>query len=163
MFSDKPLSLKGLLCPCILNNCELLTQMCHWTKQSLLQVILSPVSAKLYQTNIGHQIWMKFGSKSLLQYNAFMQTCVGQNLANNVLAGETCYPRPILAFGYCRCLRLSVCASVCVCGNHELVHAITNHPFRLGSPNLDHRCKRPWLRFILFWGNQSWPSRSILT
>ena len=23
------------------------------------------------------------------------------------------YPRPVLAFGYCRCLRLSVCASVC--------------------------------------------------
>ena len=24
------------------------------------------------------------------------------------------YPRPVLAFGYCRCLRLSVCVSVCV-------------------------------------------------
>ena len=23
------------------------------------------------------------------------------------------YPRPVLAFGYCRCLRLSVCVSVC--------------------------------------------------
>ena len=23
------------------------------------------------------------------------------------------YPRPVLAFGYCRCLRLSVCTSVC--------------------------------------------------
>ena len=23
-----------------------------------------------------------------------------------------CYPRPVLAFGYCRCLRLSVCVSV---------------------------------------------------
>ena len=62
------------------------------------------------------------------------------------------YPRPVLAFGYCRCLRLSVCVSVCVCGNHMLVWAITHHPFKLGSPNLDHRCKRPWLRSLLFWG-----------
>ena len=63
-----------------------------------------------------------------------------------------CYPRPVLAFGYCRCQRLSVCVSVCVCGNHMLVRAITHHPFELGSPNLDHRCKRPWLRSLLFWG-----------
>ena len=25
------------------------------------------------------------------------------------------YPRPVLAFGYCRCLRLCVCVSVCLC------------------------------------------------
>ena len=62
------------------------------------------------------------------------------------------YPRPALAFGYCRCLRLSVCVSVCVCGNHMLVRAITHHPFELGSPNFDHRCKRPRLRPLLFWG-----------
>ena len=62
------------------------------------------------------------------------------------------YPRPVLAFGYCRCLRLSVCPSVRVCGNHLLVRTITHHPFKLGSPNLDHRCKRPWLRSLLFLG-----------
>ena len=74
------------------------------------------------------------------------------------------YPRPVLAFGYCRCLRLSVCVSVCVCGNHMLVRAITHQPFELGSPNLDHRCKRPWLRSLLFWGGDwPWPSRSNLT
>ena len=58
------------------------------------------------------------------------------------------YPRPVLAFGYCRCLRL--CVSLCV--NHLLVHAITRDPFKLGSPNLKHRCKRPWLRSLLFCG-----------
>ena len=30
------------------------------------------------------------------------------------------------------------------------VRAITYYPFKLGSPNLDHRCKRPWLRSLLF-------------
>ena len=47
---------------------------------------------------------------------------------------------------------LCVCLSVCVCGKHVLVRAITRHPFKLGSPNLDHRCKRPWLRSLLFLG-----------
>ena len=47
---------------------------------------------------------------------------------------------------------VSVRPSVRVCGNHLLVRAITRHPFKLGSPNLDHRCKRPWLRSLLFWG-----------
>ena len=53
-----------------------------------------------------------------------------------------------MAIGYCRCLRLSVRP----CVNHLLVRAITRDPFKLGSPNLNHRCKRPWLRSLLFWG-----------
>ena len=28
---------------------------------------------------------------------------------------------------------------------------ITHQPFKLGSPNLDQRCKIHWLRFLLFW------------
>ena len=55
---------------------------------------------------------------------------------------------------------LSLPASVCVsvrpfvrvCGNHLLVRTITHHPFKLGSPNVDQMCKRPWLRSLLFWG-----------
>ena len=34
----------------------------------------------------------------------------------------------------------------------KFVRAITHHPFKLGSPNLEHRCKRPWLRSLLFCG-----------
>ena len=49
-------------------------------------------------------------------------------------------------------LPASVCLCVPPCVNHELVRAITHDPFQLGSPNLDHRCKRPWLRSLLFWG-----------
>ena len=58
------------------------------------------------------------------------------------------YTRPVLASGYCRCLRLSVC----VCDNHVLVLVLTHHPIKLGSPNLNNRCERPWLRSLLFWG-----------
>ena len=34
----------------------------------------------------------------------------------------------------------------------KFVRAITHYPFKLGSANLDHRCKTPWLRSLLFWG-----------
>ena len=85
--------------------------------------------------------------------NIVMSTLLSDSYLSVVVTTDnTFYPRPVLAFGYCRCLRLSVCPSVRVCGNHLLVRAITRHPFKLGSPNLDHRCKRPWLRSLLFWG-----------
>ena len=57
----------------------------------------------------------------------------------------------------------------CVCPSvrpsvHKFVRAITHHPFKLGSPNLDHRCKRPWLKSLLFWEViDLWPSGSNLT
>ena len=50
----------------------------------------------------------------------------------------------------CVCVCVGVCVSLCV--NHLLVRTITQDPFNLGSPNLDQRCKRPWLRSLLFWG-----------
>ena len=67
------------------------------------------------------------------------------------------YPRPVLAFEASFGLRvLSLPASVCVCVrlcvNHLLVRAITRDLFKLGSPNLDQKCKRPWLRSLLFCG-----------
>ena len=45
------------------------------------------------------------------------------------------------------CVRPSVRPSVT-----KFVRAITHYPFKLGSQNLDHRCKRPWLRSLLFCG-----------
>ena len=32
----------------------------------------------------------------------------------------------------------------------KFVRMINHHPFKLGSPNLDHRCKSPCLRSLLF-------------
>ena len=57
------------------------------------------------------------------------------------------------------CLCPSVSPSVT-----KFVRAITHHPFKLGSLNLNHRCKRPWLRSLLFFaGDWPWPSRSNST
>ena len=83
-----------------------------------------------------------------------MKSHLGFNSLHFILALIACgfYPRPVLAFGYCRCLPLSVCVCVRPCVNHELVRVITHHLFQLGSPNLDQRCKRPWLRSLLFCG-----------
>ena len=53
-----------------------------------------------------------------------------------------------MAIGYCRCLRMSLRP----CVNHLLVRAIIRDPFNLWSPNMNHRCKRPWLRSLLFFG-----------
>ena len=50
------------------------------------------------------------------------------------------------------CVCVCVCLSVRLCVNHLLVRAIIRLLFKLGSPNLDQRCKRPWLRSLLFWG-----------
>ena len=47
------------------------------------------------------------------------------------------------------CVSLSVFLYVSI--TPELVRAITRHPLKLGSQNLDHRCKTPWLRSLLFW------------
>ena len=60
------------------------------------------------------------------------------------------YPRPVLAFGYYHRLCLWVC--VCVCINHEFVRTITHRPVKLGSPNLDQRCKTPWFGSLEFLG-----------
>ena len=66
---------------------------------------------------------------------------------------QTFYQRPVLASGYCRCLRLCVyvCLSVCVCQSFPCPRN-NSDPFKLGSPNLDQRCQRRWLRSLLFSG-----------
>ena len=56
---------------------------------------------------------------------------------------------PEASFGYCRCLRLCVCQSVC---QSLACRTITRDPFKLRSPNLKHRCKRPWLKSLLLLG-----------
>ena len=72
------------------------------------------------------------------------------------------------------CVHPSVSPSV----NKFFFRTITQHPFMLGSPNFDHRCKIPWLRsvfclfiylfiFFFFWGGGGgdwlWPSSSNLS
>ena len=45
----------------------------------------------------------------------------------------------------------------------KFVRAITHHPLKLESPNINHRCKRPQLSSLVLGGDWPWPSRSNLT
>ena len=67
-----------------------------------------------------------------------------------VLLPEASFGLRVLSLPASVCV--SVPPSVRVCGNLLFVRAITRDRFMLGSPNLDQRCKRPWLRSLLFCG-----------
>ena len=67
---------------------------------------------------------------------------------------------PEAGFGL-QVLLLPVCTSIRQSVNPLLVHTITCDPSKPGSPSSDQRCKTPWLRSVLFWGDDwPWPSSS---
>ena len=70
------------------------------------------------------------------------------------------FPRPVLAYGYCRCLRLSVCVSVrqslaCPRDNSGPVQARIT---KFGPKIQNSLIKVP----IVLWSDRPWPSRSNL-
>ena len=52
----------------------------------------------------------------------------------------------------CPCLCPYVCVCLCVCQPLLVVHAITHHPFKLGSPNLDQKMQNILLEVHNVWG-----------
>ena len=81
---------------------------------------------------------------------------------------ETCPTQCIFSqhCGYWWPGALVACVSVyvCLCVNHELICMITSDPFKLESPNLDQKCKIPWVKIpIVLWGDWFWPTGSNLT
>ena len=107
-------------------------------------------SDKIHKNNKTKSRFIKIRKKGMLKLTVFtpvafaLQFCI-----------FNFYPRPVLALwglsspaSVCVC----VCLSVGLCANHLLVRAITRDPFKLGSPNLDQRCKRPWLKTLSFRG-----------
>ena len=110
-------------------------------------------------------VWCRPGDKPLcepMMVSLLTHICITQpQWVNSLILGDVAiiliiyfsnsfYLRAVLAFGYCRCLRQSVLP--CVCINHLLVGTITRDSLKLGSPNLDQRCKSPWLRSLFFSG-----------
>ena len=72
------------------------------------------------------------------------------NLSCSIFTRGQLWPSGIVVA--CVCLCVCVCMCVCVSVNHQFVRTITCHPLKLQSPNLDQKCKRPWLRSLLFLG-----------
>ena len=65
---------------------------------------------------------------------------------------EASYGLRVLSLPASVCVCVCVCMCVCVSVNHQFVRTITCHPLKLQSPNLDQKCKTPWLRSLLFLG-----------
>ena len=68
----------------------------------------------------------------------------------HVFLPEASYGLRVLSLPASVCV--CVCMCVCVSVNHQFVRTITCHPLKLQSPNLDQKCKTPWLRSLLFLG-----------
>ena len=97
--------------------------------------------------------------------NAQFKWCVFQDntfikIAMQFFTRGQFWPSGIVVVCVCLCVR----PSVRPCINHELVRVITHRPFKLGSPNLDHRCKKTLVKIpIVLGGDWPWPLRSNLT
>ena len=84
--------------------------------------------------------------KKFIQENAFENTVLQRDghFDQAFITRGQFWPSGIVVACVC------VCVCVCLSVNHQLVRAVTHQPFKLESPNLDQRCKRPWLRSLLF-------------
>ena len=107
--------------------------------------------------------WQPFKSRTLISWGLFVTTTRSNTelLVHNHIGRINFYPRPVLSFGYCRCLRLSVC--VCVrqpraFPRHKSPH-VQARTIKFGQKVQNYFVKVP----IVFGGDWPWPSRSNLT
>ena len=130
---------------CILQDCSIFTTLC-WASHLWSRIINRITGKRYFRWHIGEwKPWSDLEQVCSVQLEPHRVWRCGSRR-------NDFYPRPVLAFGYCRCLRVCVCVCVRVSVNHEIVRAIIHQPFKLGSPNLDRRCKRPCWRSLLFCG-----------
>ena len=77
------------------------------------------------------------------------------------------YPRRVLAFGYCRCLRLCVCVCVSVCLSvcQSLACPRNNSgPVQARTTKFVQNMQKTLVKVpIVLWADRPWPSRSNLT
>ena len=89
-------------------------------------------------------------SKFTCRYWCFVECHENMSRFSIIFTRGQLWPSGIVNACVCVCVCPCVCVSLCV--KHLLVRAITLDPFKLGSPNLDQRCKIPWLRSCCFRG-----------
>ena len=91
--------------------------------------------ALLYQIHIWTILTLQWHVPRYLIFHKFVSKFNLHKWLFNII---NFYPRPVLACGYCRYLRLCLCVrvSVCVCVKHGLVRTITHQSFELESPNV---------------------------
>ena len=112
------------------------------------------VTAMLYPIYNGMLYWKAlYRHLTIVQFDAYDMAWLNDSCLTlrqlDIYLFICFYLRPVLAFGYCPWLCLSVYPSARLCVNPQLVCAITCHPFKLESLNWDQEFKTPWLRSIL--------------
>ena len=121
------------ICACIngwVNNGEAGDFRRHRAHYDLIYLVLAPKSSIMH---------VRFRNS----HQGMQQTLYSTKYAHRFVSRGQVWPSDIVVACVCPSVRPSVT---------KFVRAITHYPFKLGSPNLDHRCKRPWLRSLLFFG-----------
>ena len=126
--------------------------------------------------NLGHVIqwfglvncWLTFDFKSLHCIKLTLhrpRISISCWFINDVQFCHRFYPRPVLAFGYCRCLCLCVCVSVCLCVCQSLACPRDNSgPVQARIAKFGPKMQKTLVKVpIVLGGNWPWPSRSNLT
>ena len=128
-----------------------------------IRLLLGPLTLKQTRTPVAHgmctymHIYMyeytsmsTFPHALILSYRIRqphgLEKCSMHQNSNAFNRGQF-WPPGIVVACVCPSVRRSVQPSVT-----KFVGAITRDLFKLGSPNLDQRCKRPWLRSLLYFG-----------
>ena len=102
----------------------------HRAHYDLMYLVLAPKSSIMH---------VRFRNS----HRVMQQTLYSMKYAHRFVSRGQVLPSDIVVACVCQSVRPSVT---------KFVRTITHYPFKLGSPNLDHRCKRPWLRSLLFLG-----------
>ena len=118
---------------------------------------------KLY-VNVGEYGGVRFVPMSTIHFKWPYRLAV-QLMAETMLIISFYYPRPVLAFVYCRCLRLCVCVclSVCVCQS-RVCPRDNSSPVQARITKFRAHMQNTLVKvLIVLWGDRPWPSRSNLT
>ena len=86
-----------------------------------------------------------FNFRNFLTKYFFVLSCVLLHLF--LFLPETSFGLWVLSLPASVCVHPSLCLSASF---YTTWCVIIHHSFKLGSPNLDQMCKRPWLRYLLF-------------
>ena len=117
-------------------------------------------------------MWLSSTPQSIVPVNKCDNCCSGYECRQIchaytdmpfTLSSHNFYPRPVLAFGYCRCLRLCVFVSVCVYQSRVCPH--DNSPLvQAKITKFGTKMQKTLVKVSIVFGDyRPWPSRSNLT
>ena len=102
----------------------------------------------------GHLTRLPLNKKAAISQKIFSDTFSWMNNFN---------PRPVLAFGYCRCLRLCVCLCLSVCKSLACPRD-NSGPVQARITKFEPKMQNTLVKVpIVLWTDRPWPWRSNLT